>query len=72
MVRIVVSAQQARQIGETHEPLEVVDEQGNHVAYFMQTFSQAEILEAKRRSEAEVGGRTTAEVLDRLAKLDSQ
>lgn len=72
MVRIVVTSEQARQLGESPDPIELVDEHGNHLGYFTQPFSRSEILEAKRRSESESGGRTTAEVLDRLANRDDR
>ncbi len=68
MLRIVVTEEQARQLAESLEPLEVVDEQGHRIGYFAQPFSEAEIAEAKRRSKAEKGGRTTAEVLEHLAR----
>jgi hypothetical protein len=69
MVRIVVTEEQARQLTGSREPLEVVDERGNRIGTFTQPFSEAEIAEAKRRSLAEKGGRTTAEVLEPLADL---
>lgn len=72
MLRIVVTQERARQLAGSSEPLEVVDEQGNRIGYFTQPFSEAEIAEAKRRSLAEKGGRTTAEVLERVAKLEAQ
>ncbi len=71
MVRIVVTEEQARQLAESFEPLEVVDEQGNRIGCFTQPFSEAEIAEAKRRSMTEKGGRTTAEVLERLANSEA-
>jgi hypothetical protein len=72
MVQIVVTAEQAKRLGETQEPIEIVDEKGNRIGYYVQPFSQAEILEAKRRSTSEKGGRTTKEVLERLSTLESQ
>jgi hypothetical protein len=72
MVQIVVTAEQAKRLGETLETIEIVDEKGNRIGYYTQPFSKAEILEAKRRSATEKGGRTTAEVLDRLSNLESQ
>jgi hypothetical protein len=72
MVQIVVTAEQAKQLGESREPVEIVDQNGNRIGYYTQTFTNAEIAEAKRRSESETGGRTTAEVLDRISKLQSK
>ena len=71
MIRIVINSEQAKKLGESNEPVEIVDENGNHLGYFAQPFSQSEILEAKRRSFSERGGRTTEEVLDRLESLQS-
>lgn len=72
MIRIVITAEQASQLDQSNELVEIVDEHGNHLGFFTQPFSQAEILEAKRRSSSENGGRTTAEVLNRLAGLDTR
>ena len=72
MVQIVVTAEQARQLGESCEPIEIVDPDGNRIGYFTQPFTNAEIAEAKRRSETQTGGRTTQEVLDRIAKREAR
>lgn len=72
MVQIVVTAEQAKQLGASREPIEIVDQDGNRIGYYTQPFSNADIAEAKRRSESEAGGRTTKEVLDRISKLASQ
>ncbi len=71
MVRSIVTEEQAKQLTGSLEPLEIVDEQGNRIGCFTQPFSESEITEAKRRSMTEKGGRTTAEVLERLANLDA-
>jgi hypothetical protein len=49
-----------------------VDQAGNRIGYYTQPFTNAEIAEAKRRSESETGGSTTNEVLDRISKMESQ
>ena len=72
MVQIVVTAEQAKQLGESRAPIEILDQAGNRIGYYTQPFTNAEIAEAKRRSESETGGRTTREVLDRMAKMASQ
>ena len=72
MVQIVVTAEQAKQLGESREPIEIVDQKGNRIGYYTQPFTNAEIAEAKRRSESETGGRTTREVWDRISKMDSE
>ena len=72
MVQIVVTAEQAKQLGKSREPIEIVDQEGNRVGYYTQPFTNAEIAEAKRRSESESGGRTTQEVLDRISKMESK
>jgi len=72
MVQIVVTAEQAKQLGESREPVEIVDQNGNRIGYYTQPFTNAEIAEAKRRSASETGGRTTAEVLDRISNMESK
>jgi hypothetical protein len=72
MVQIVVTAEQARQLGKSGEPIEIVDQEGNRIGFYTQPFTNAEIAEAKRRSESENGGRTTQEVLDRISKMESE
>jgi hypothetical protein len=70
MVQIVVTAEQAKQLGESREPIEIVDQDGNKIGYYTQPFTNAEIAEAKRRSDSESGGRTTQQVLDRLSSME--
>jgi hypothetical protein len=70
MVQIVVTAEQAKQLGESREPIEIVDQDGNKIGYYTQPFTNAEIVEAKRRSDSESGGRTTQQVLDRLSSME--
>lgn len=72
MVQITVTAKQAAQIGQTLGPIELLDQEGRSIGYFTKPFSNAEIAEAKRRSQSQAGGRTTQEVLERQAKLDSK
>ncbi len=72
MVQLVVTAEQAKQLGKSGEPIEIVDQEGNRIGYYTQPFTNAEIAEAKRRSESESGGRTTHEVLERISKLESK
>jgi hypothetical protein len=72
MVQIVVTAEQAKQLGKSSEPIEIVDQEGNRIGYYTQPFTNAEIAEARRRSESETGGRTTQEVLDRISKMESE
>ena len=72
MVQLVVTAEQAKQLGKSGEPIEIVDQEGNRIGYYTQPFTNAEIAEAKRRSESECGGRTTQEVLDRISKMESK
>ncbi len=72
MVSIVVTAEQAKQLGNSAEPIEIVDQAGNRIGYYSQLFMNAEIAEAKRRSESESGGRTTQEVLDRISRMESK
>jgi len=72
MVQIVVTTEQAKRLGGSREPIEIVDHEGNRIGYYTQPFTNAEIAEARRRSESETGGRTTQEVLDRLLKMGSK
>lgn len=72
MVQIVVTAEQAKQLGKSRESIEILDQAGNRIGYYTRPFTNAEIAEAKRRSESESGGRTTQEVLDRISKMESK
>jgi hypothetical protein len=72
MVQIVVTSEQAKQLGESREAIEIVDQDGNRIGYYTKPFTNAEIVEAKRRSESETGGRTTQEVLNRISKMKSK
>jgi hypothetical protein len=72
MVQIVVTAEQASQLGKSGEPIEIVDHEGNRIGFYTQPFTNADIAEAKRRSESESAGRTTQEVLDRISKMESK
>ena len=72
MVQIVVTAEQAKRLGASREPIEIVDQEGNRVGYYTQPFTNAEVAEAKRRSESETGGRTTQQVLDRISTMGSR
>lgn len=72
MVQIVVTAEQAKQFRKSRESIEIVDQEGNRIGYYTQPFTNAEIAEAKRRSESESGGRSTQEVLDRISKMESK
>lgn len=72
MVRITVPDQQAEALRNRSETILLVDQRGNVIGSFSPSFSAEEVLEAKRRSVAELGGSTTAEVLARLTKLESK
>jgi hypothetical protein len=72
MVRIVLAEEQAKEIRQTKDWVELVDASGAIIGRYFQAFSQAEIQDAKRRSAEEKGGRTTAEVLARLKQLDAK
>ena len=72
MIQIVVTPEQAKRLEESREPIEIVDQEGNRIGYYTQPFTNAEIAEAKRRSESESAGRTTQEVLDRISKIGSK
>lgn len=72
MVQIVVTAEQAKRLGESCEPIEIVDQEGNRIGYYVQTFTNEEIAEAKRRSESETGGSSTKDVLNRISKMGSK
>lgn len=72
MVQIVVTAEQAKRLGDSRDPIEILDQDGNRIGYYTQAFTNAEIAEAKHRSQSEIGGRTTQEVLDRITGMESQ
>jgi hypothetical protein len=66
-VRIIVADNQAQELRHGRDGVEIVDQQGKVIGRYFPAFTPAEIAEAKRRSATETGGRTTAEVLARLA-----
>jgi hypothetical protein len=72
MVRITVPDQQAEVLRKGDEAVLLVDEQGKVIGRFLPAFSAEEILEARRRAATESGGRTTAEVLERLARSENK
>lgn len=72
MVQIVVTAEQARQIEQSRGSIEIIDQNGNRIGCYTQSFANAEIAEAKRRSKSEREGKSTKEILDRLAQLESK
>ena len=72
MVRITGPDQQAEELRNGAETILLIDQQGRVIGRFLPAFSTEEILEAKRRSATESGGRPTAEVLERLARLDGK
>jgi hypothetical protein len=71
MVQITVTAEVAKLIGNSLEPIELLDQNGHSIGYYTKPFSNAEIAEAKRRSQSPSGGRTTQEVLAQLGNLES-
>lgn len=72
MVQIVVTNEQAKRLEELREPIEIVDQNGNRIGYYTEAFTNAEIAEAKRRSESETGGRTTQDVLERIQRMEAE
>ena len=72
MVRITVPDQQAEALRKGIETILLVDERGQVIGRYLPAFSADEILEARRRSATESGGRTTAEVLERLARKEGK
>jgi len=72
MVRIVLAEEQANEARRTKDWVELVDDKGVVIGRYFQAFSQAEIQEAKRRSAESKGGRTTAEVIERLKQREAE
>ena len=68
MIRIVVNREQAERIRAGDQAVELVDEEGQRIAVLSASggWSAAEIEDATRRAAGTRGGRTTAEVLERL------
>ncbi len=69
MVKLVVSAEQAKVLTEARESVEIFDAKGNRLGFFTQPFSDHEIELARGRAAAGQPGRSTADVLERLASL---
>ena len=57
---------------ESTDAIEIVDANGTRLGFFAKPFSDAEIDEAKGRSQFELDGSPTDEVLARIARLDSE
>ena len=75
MIRIVISSDQAEHLRSDDETIELVDEKGRRIGLFNRFtaapgWTAAEIEDAKSRAAGSRGGRTTAEVLDRLRSID--
>lgn len=72
MIRIIIASDQADLLRDGSQPLEIVDDKGVVLGCYWQAFSQTEIGEAKRRAAAEPGGKTTDQVMERLAGLEQE
>ena len=72
MVKLVVSAEQAKVLTEARESVEILDPKGNRLGFFARPFSDHEIELARSRATAGQPGRSTADVLDRLASLSDR
>lgn len=66
MVKLVVSAEQAKVLTEARESVEILDPKGNRLGFFARPFSDHEIELARSRVTAGQPGRSTADVLERL------
>lgn len=72
MVRITIADDEAAELRRGRDGVELIDQQGKVIGRYFPFFTPAEVAEARRRSATETGGRTTAEVLARLAQLEAQ
>ena len=70
MTQLVLSDEQARQLAETHEAVELVDRQGRHLGYVASGFSPAEIAKAELRAGSSGPWYTTEEVVKHLESLE--
>jgi len=70
MTQLVLSDEQARQLSQTSEPVELVDREGRHLGYVTSDFSPEEIAEAERRAGSSGPWYTTQEVLKHLESLE--
>ncbi len=72
MVKLVVSAEQAKVLTEARESVEILDPKGNRLGFFARPFSDHEIELARSRATAGQPGHSTADVLERLASLSDR
>lgn len=70
MIRIVVSAEQAKAIEEGQESIEIVDASGKQLKYLSQPFTQEEIQLAKERLASNQERVPSSVVLERLKALE--
>ena len=75
MIRIVINSEQAKHLRSDDDIVELVDENGRRIGLFNRStadpgWTAAEIEDAKSRATGSRGGRTTAEVLERLRAID--
>jgi hypothetical protein len=69
MVKLVVNAEQAKVLADARESVEILDPAGKRLGFFARPFSDHEIELARGRAAAGQSGRSTADVLERLAAL---
>ncbi len=72
MPHIIISEEQAKIIAESQGQVEVRDENGKHLGYLVQTFTDEEIAIAQKRCTSEEARFTTSEVLEHLESLNQQ
>jgi len=71
MTHIVIDDEQARLIAGTRERVEIRDQNGNCLGYFLPEFSDADIALAKARRDSDEPRKSTAEVLEHLRSLSN-
>lgn len=70
MVQIVVTPDQAKQLAEASDSVELIDSQGNRLGFFARSFLAQDIALARARAASNEPRHTTDQVLERLRSLE--
>jgi hypothetical protein len=70
MPQIMLTEEQAKQVAEAREPIQVCDARGNVLGYVSPLWTEEEIADARRRLASDEPRYTTAQMLDHLRSLE--
>lgn len=72
MKQLVLTDEQAKLVAASRKPVSVVDSRGNSLGTITPAWTEADVVEAKRRLASEQPRYTTAQVLEHLRSLEKQ